>query len=79
MTLFLGQFGSGQLAQLVIYQRQEPLGGAWIASLNLGEYLRDVGHEVQNTAGLAVKPSSQIPMAEFTSIACRKTFQFSGH
>ena len=42
--LFLGQFCGGQLAQLVVDQRQEPLGGIWVARLDLRQYLRDVDH-----------------------------------
>ena len=41
---FLGHAGSGELAQLVVDQRQELLGGRGIAGFDLGEDGGDVGH-----------------------------------
>ena len=42
--LFLGQLLRRQLAQLVVDQRQELLGGVRVALLDGGQDARDVGH-----------------------------------
>jgi hypothetical protein len=48
--LFVGQFLRRQLAQLVVNQRQELLGGVRVAGVDGGQDTRNVGHSDQCTA-----------------------------
>ena len=61
--LLLGQLGSGQFSQFVIHQRQQLLGRAWVAVLNLRENLRDIGHFDQDTAEEQELPLAVLPAA----------------
>ena len=52
--LLLGQLLGGQLAQLVVDQRQELLGGVRVALLDGGQDARDVGHKAPLRRGRSV-------------------------
>jgi hypothetical protein len=45
--VFVGQFGGSELAQLVIDERQQALGGDGVALLDLRQDTRDVRHGIK--------------------------------
>src|SRR5262249_36313373 len=67
--LLLGQSLSRELAQLVVDQRQELLGGVRAALLDVGQNVREVvhgGHPVAGTFRSGRAPSAQSGLGSFT-------------
>ena len=73
---FPGQFPRGQLAQLVVDQRQELLGGVRVALLDGGQDARDLGHAAQHTPAEGEPQASEqlLPLVydELRKLAARR-------
>ena len=47
--LLVGQLGGGQLTQFLVDERQQLVGGGWVAGFGLRQDMCDITHEVQDT------------------------------